>query len=103
MMRDATVRITLILRREPQSLRMMLSLGRFGFNGLKLFNHADCFSHGCLELLQRSLKRPSNNSLMNESRRQQIFYSVVDKDDLFIDTENFFWKTQKLFYRIILS
>jgi len=37
MMRDATARITLILRREPQSLRMMLSLGRFGINGLKLF------------------------------------------------------------------
>ena len=30
-------------------------------------------------------------------------FSVVDKDDLFNDTENSFWKTQKLFYHIILS
>jgi len=42
---------------------------------------------------------------MNESRRQQIFYSVVDKDDLFIDTENFFWKTQKtlLAYNAVIT
>ena len=36
MMRDATARMTLLLRREPQSLRMILSLGWFEVNGLKL-------------------------------------------------------------------
>ena len=36
MMRDATERMTLLLRREPQSLRMILSLGWFEVNGLKL-------------------------------------------------------------------